>query len=164
MYGTAHPAAALESHDMTEGYRRPGWVAGRIVNPILTYAADHFGVPIAGVCVLSVRGRRTGIERQVVVNVVLVDGRRYVVAARGQTEWAHNLRRAGTGTLLLGARHEIVHAFEVPDGAKPPILREYLRRWRSIVGRFFDGAGPEASDAELRRIAPGYPVFRLSHR
>ena len=26
---------------------------------------------------------------------------------------------------------------------------------------FFDGVGPDASDDELRAIAPGYPVFAI---
>jgi hypothetical protein len=30
------------------------------------------------------------------------------------------------------------------------------------VGTFFDGVGPDAPDADLRRIAPGYPVFRVT--
>jgi hypothetical protein len=32
------------------------------------------------------------------------------------------------------------------------------------VGIFFEGVGPDAPDEELRRIAPGYPVFRLRDR
>ena len=30
------------------------------------------------------------------------------------------------------------------------------------VGVFFDGVGPDASDAQLLAIAPGYPVFRIT--
>jgi len=51
----------------------------------------------------------------------------------------------------------------------PPVLLvtvalggAYLRRWRMEVGVFFQGVGPDASDDELRRIAPGYPVFRIT--
>jgi len=42
------------------------------------------------------------------------------------------------------------------------VLRDYLRRWKFEVGVFFDGVGPDASDEELLRIAPGYPVFRIT--
>jgi hypothetical protein len=41
------------------------------------------------------------------------------------------------------------------------VLREYLRRWAFEVGVFFDGVSASSSDDELRRIAPGYPVFRI---
>jgi hypothetical protein len=54
-------------------------------------------------------------------------------------------------------------AEELADGAKPTVLRAYLRHWKWEVGQFFDGVGPDASDAELLRIASGYPVFRLHH-
>jgi hypothetical protein len=47
------------------------------------------------------------------------------------------------------------------DDAKVEVLRAYLARWKSEVGVFFDGIGPDASDEELRRIAPGYPVFTI---
>ena len=53
------------------------------------------------------------------------------------------------------ARHEI------PDGDKEAILREYLRRWKWEVGQFFDGVGPQSPAAELERIAPDHPVFRI---
>jgi hypothetical protein len=32
------------------------------------------------------------------------------------------------------------------------------------VGVFFDGVGADASDAELERIAPNHPVFRIDTR
>jgi hypothetical protein len=32
------------------------------------------------------------------------------------------------------------------------------------IGTFFQGVGPESSTEELRRIAPGYPVFRILPR
>jgi hypothetical protein len=41
-------------------------------------------------------------------------------------------------------------------------LRAYLRRWKFEVGAFFDGAGPDSSDEDLRRVGPGHPVFRIA--
>ena len=55
-------------------------------------------------------------------------------------------------------------AAELPDGQKPELLREYLRRWKFEVGMFFEGVGPGAPDARLLEIAPGYPVFQVSAR
>jgi hypothetical protein len=49
----------------------------------------------------------------------------------------------------------------LPDDAKPPLLRAYLKRWKAEVGVFFGGVGPDSSDEELRRIAPDHPVFKL---
>ena len=54
---------------------------------------------------------------------------------------------------------ESFHATEVPDGAKPEILRAYLRRWKVEVGVFFDGVSAQSSNDELRRIASDHPIF-----
>ena len=90
-----------------------------------------------------------------------LDGRRYLVSARGQTQWARNLREAGEGSLLLGGRREPFRATEVPDTAKEPVIREYLRRFGWEVGRFFEGVGAQAAASELSRIAPDHPVFLI---
>jgi hypothetical protein len=53
-------------------------------------------------------------------------------------------------------------AIELADDEKPALLRAYLKKWQFEVGVFFDGVGPDSSDAELRQNAPDHPVFRLS--
>ena len=64
-----------------------------------------------------------------------------------------NLRASQTAELRLGRRRQAVHATEIADADKVDILRAYLRRWRWEVGQFFQGVGPDASDAELAGIA-----------
>jgi hypothetical protein len=56
---------------------------------------------------------------------------------------------------------EEFRALAVADADKVEILRDYLHHWKMEVGVFFDGVGPDASDAEIAAIAPGYPVFRI---
>jgi hypothetical protein len=73
-----------------------------------------------------------------------------------------NVRVAGGGELHVGRRVEVFVATELVDAAKPPVLRAYLRRWKFEVGVFFDGVDATAPDDELLRIAPGYPVFRIT--
>jgi hypothetical protein len=72
-----------------------------------------------------------------------------------------NIRVAGECRLRLGRRVETATVTELADAAKPAVLRPYLRRWKWEVGQFFDGVGPDASDAELLAVAPGYPVFEI---
>jgi hypothetical protein len=86
---------------------------------------------------------------------------RYLVAARGTTEWVRNLRAAGGGELRVGRRTEPFRATEVADDHKVPILRAYLKKWKAEVGVFFDGVSGDSSDDELRRIASDHPVFRI---
>jgi deazaflavin-dependent oxidoreductase (nitroreductase family) len=119
------------------------------------------GVSVAGSRVLEVRGRKTGEPRRTPVNLLTFDGTRYLVAPRGHTQWVRNLRAASGGRLLLGRRAERFTATEVPDDDKAPILRAYLARWKWEVGAFFGGVGPDATDAELRRIASDHPIFRI---
>ena len=90
-----------------------------------------------------------------------IGGRRYLVAPRGETEWVRNLRAARGGELRLGRHREPIGVEELPDDAKPPILREYLRRWKMETAKFFDGVTAESPESELRRIAPRHPVFRV---
>jgi deazaflavin-dependent oxidoreductase (nitroreductase family) len=137
-----------------------GQRSGRIFNRSVAWLADH-GISILGSRVLTVRGRSSGQLRSTPVNLLTLDGERFLVSPRGHTQWARNLRVAGAGTLRLGRRTEAFTATELTDADKPPVLSAYLRRWKFEVGMFFDGAGPDQHD-KLREIAPGYPVFRIS--
>jgi deazaflavin-dependent oxidoreductase (nitroreductase family) len=145
---------------MTARYRRPGWFTTNVFNRLVA-ALTRAGISVMGSRVLEVRGRSSGEPRRTPVNLLTVRGTRYLVAPRGETHWVRNLRAAGEGQLILGRRTERFTATELADDEKPPLLREYLRRWKAEVGVFFDGVGPDSSEEELRRIAPNHPVFRL---
>ena len=119
------------------------------------------GFSVWGSRVLYVRGRTSGEWRSTPVNVLTHDGRRYLVAPRGHTQWVRNLRAAGGGELRVGRKTEQFTATELADDQKPEILRAYLKRWKFEVGVFFDGVGADAPDSKLLEIAPGYPVFQL---
>ena len=123
------------------------------------------GISVYGSRVLYVKGRKTGEWRTNPVNPLNFDGDRYIVAPRGNTQWVRNLRAAdGEGELHVGRRTERFTATEIGDEAKPAILRAYLKRWKWEVGVFFDGVDAKAPEEDLRRIAPGYPVFRITAR
>jgi deazaflavin-dependent oxidoreductase (nitroreductase family) len=141
-------------------YRAPGWFTRNVFNRIVA-AATRVGISVWGSRILEVRGRNSGVPRRTPVNLLTVGGGRYLVAPRGQTQWVRNLRAAGDGELLLGRRREHFRATEVVDSDKEEILRAYLRRWTWEVGQFFSGVGPESPSADLDRIAPDHPVFRI---
>jgi len=124
-------------------------------------ALTRLGLSVAGSRVLEVRGRKTGEPRRTPVNLLSLEGTRYLVAPRGHTQWVRNLRARGEGRLLLGRRAEGFTAVELPDDDKVPILRAYLKRWKWEVGAFFGGVGADSGDDELRRIAPDHPIFRI---
>ena len=146
---------------MTTRYVRPDWFTKRVFNPLVA-ALTRAGVSVAGSRVLEVPGRKTGEPRRTPVNPLSHGGETYLVAPRGNTQWVRNLRARGSGRLLVGRRGEPFTSSELPDEEKPPILRAYLKRWKWESGQFFEGLGGDASDDELRRIAPNHPVFRVT--
>lgn len=145
---------------MSDRYVRPDWFTVNVFNRIVALLSK-LGVSLYGSSVLAVRGRTSGQWRTTPVNVLTDDGERYLVAPRGVTQWVRNLRASGEGELQLGGRREPIRVVELTDDEKPELLQAYLRRWKFEVGMFFGGVGPDASEAELRRIAPAHPVFRI---
>jgi len=142
-------------------YVQVDWFTAHLVNPLMKQLTT-WGISVYGSRILAVRGRASGQVRTTIVNPLDYAGAKYLVAPRGTTQWVRNLRASQTAELRLGRRRQAVHATEIADADKVDILRAYLRRWRWEVGQFFQGVGPDASDAELARIAPGHPVFRLT--
>ena len=142
-------------------YRAPGRFTRRVFNPLVAWLTRR-GVSVWGSRVLEVRGRRSGEWRANPVNVLQVDGRTYLVAPRGETQWVRNLRTAGEGRLRVGRRTTSFTASELAVDDRPAVLRPYLRRWRWEVGQFFDGVGPESTEAELLAIADRHPVFAIT--
>jgi deazaflavin-dependent oxidoreductase (nitroreductase family) len=141
-------------------YVEPGWFTRQVVNPMVA-VLTRAGVSVWGSRELRVRGRRSGEWRSTPVNLLTLDGTRYLVAPRGETQWVRNLRVAGTGELRVGRRTDPFRAVEVDDADKVAILRAYLKRWKAEVGVFFDGVSAKSTDEEVRRIAPDHPVFRI---
>ncbi|GAA1745006.1 nitroreductase/quinone reductase family protein [Nonomuraea bangladeshensis] len=122
----------------------------------------RLGISLMGSRILYVRGRSSGEWRTTPVNLLTLNGARYLVAPRGVTQWVRNLRVAGNGELHVGRRVETFTATELPDDEKPAVLRAYLKRWGWEVGRFFEGVGAKASDEQVQAVAPGFPVFRIN--
>jgi deazaflavin-dependent oxidoreductase (nitroreductase family) len=141
-------------------YQEPGWFTRHIFNPAIA-VLTRAGISVWGSRELRVRGRKTGEWRATPVNLLTLDGHRYLVAPRGQTQWVRNLRVAHEGELRVGRRVEAFTANELADDDKVPILRAYLKRWKAEVGVFFGGVSAQSPEADLQRIAPDHPVFEV---
>ncbi|MER7564723.1 nitroreductase family deazaflavin-dependent oxidoreductase [Streptomyces sp. NPDC048523] len=146
---------------MSTHVQKPGWFTVNILNRSVAFLTRR-GFSVWGSRVLAVRGRKSGEWRTTPVNVLTVDGEQYLVAPRGHVQWTHNMRAAGGGELHLGKKSEAFTATEVTGEEKVPLLRAYLKRWKAEVGVFFKGVGPDSPDADLLRIAPDHPVFRVT--
>ena len=101
MNTTTAPTSTASADDryLTPTHGRPG------VQPPRP-AADPLGLSLYGSRELRVVGRKSGQVRTTVVNLLVLDGERYLVAPRGTTEWVRNLRAAGGGELKVGRRVE----------------------------------------------------------
>ncbi len=141
-------------------YRPPGWFTRNVFNRFIAFLTRH-GVSVLGSRVLAVKGRSSGEWRTTPVNLLQLDGSRYLVSPRGEGQWVRNLRVAGSGELRVGKRTEQFRARELDDDDKPDVLRAYLRRWKMEVGMFFDGVGQDSTDEQVRAIAPRHPVFEV---
>ncbi len=154
------PCGSRQTGGMAVHYRAPGWFTRNVFNRAVAFLTRH-GVSILGSRVLAVKGRTSGAWRTTPVNLLVFDGRRYLVSARGHGQWVRNMRAAGTGELRVGKRTEAFRGRELTDEEKVPILRAYLKRWKAEVGVFFGGVGPDSSDEQLRAIAPDHPAFEV---
>jgi deazaflavin-dependent oxidoreductase (nitroreductase family) len=109
---------------------------------------------------LQVRGRTTGRLYSTPVNVLELNGKRWLVAGRGRTQWVRNAEVAGGVRLRKGWRTERYRVRLVQDSEKPEILSAYLDRFKLTVQRYFPlpaGSAPEAFGELVGR----YPVFEL---
>lgn len=133
----------------------------RVFNKIVA-RLTKLGLSLMGSRVLSVQGRKSGEWRSTPVNLLVVDGQRYLVAPRGHTQWVKNLRASGEGRLQLGGKIETFRAEELADTDKLPALRLYLKKWAWEVGAFFgkDVRADSPIDT-LLHVAPGVPVFKI---
>jgi deazaflavin-dependent oxidoreductase (nitroreductase family) len=141
-------------------FQQPGWFTRNVFNKAVA-GATRMGISLMGSRVLEVKGRKSGQWRSTPVNLLEVDGQEYLVAPRGNTQWVRNMRAAGGGRLNLGRKTEAFKATEVLDDSRATILRAYLKKWKWEVGAFFDGVGPDSSDAQLLAVAPEHPVFKI---
>lgn len=142
-------------------YQRPGALI-KLSNR-LTGVFASMGLGPAKMFVLEARGRKSGQPRLAVVNWIGVDGQRYLVAPRGNTEWVRNVRAAGgEGTIKRRGRQR-VRLEDVPVEQRAPIIQAYLKE-NAMVTKAHFGIDPEAPIEEFQRIAADHPVFRIEER
>ena len=139
-------------------YLRPAAV-DRIFGHTLAFLV-WIGLIRAHFYVLEVRGRKTGKTISLPVDPLDLDGRRYLVCARGNSNWVRNARAAGEILLVRGRYRRRFAVRELPPELRAPVLKAYLDSYASEVQRFFPvpkGSPVEAFDP----LAPRYPVIAL---
>lgn len=110
---------------------------------------------------LQVRGRKTGRVYSTPIDLLEIDGRKYLVAPRGRAQWVRNAEAAGKVVLKRGRMRQTFLIHPLPDADKPRILKSYLERFHREVQRYFPVEAGSEEEAFVA-IAPSYPAFELT--
>jgi len=121
----------------------------------------RLGIGPSHMRVLEVRGRRSGQLYTLPVDLLEHEGGFYLVAPRGRTQWVRNVAASQRIVLRRGSARTEYALRALSDGEKPPVLKAYLDRFRSEVGRFFPVPAGSPVDAFVA-LAPRYPAFALT--
>ena len=131
----------------------------RLFNRVFGFLVG-LGLAPADFYLLEVRGRKSGKLYRTPVDLLEFQGKPYLVAPRGRTQWVRNAETAGEIVLKRGSRRTTYRLKPVAPADRPPILKAYLDRFKSQVQRYFTvqaGSPPEA----FVGVAENYPVFQL---
>jgi deazaflavin-dependent oxidoreductase (nitroreductase family) len=119
------------------------WFIKNVMNPIFTLTGAF---PL-----VTVRGRRSGKPITTPINVLELDGSRYLLSPRGETGWSRNLRAVGECSLKQKGTQRRYRALEVPVEERPRLIAAYLDRW-----------GNQTRDQFAKLPDPAdHPAFRL---
>jgi F420H(2)-dependent quinone reductase len=130
-------------------YRKAGFFNNRIVNPLMA----ALGLAPA----LTIRGRTSGHRYTMPVLPLEYEGKQYLVAPRGNTHWARNLRSVGEGELRAGGRKVRFTATEIPQGQRGPLVTAYVEKYGSKYGGFVAkefAALPDPADHPVFLVQP----------
>ena len=138
---------------------------------VLTLTLMRAGVKLVGpfmffgsylMYLFTVRGRKSGLPRTVVLAIMERNGKRYVGSPYGIVDWVRNVRAAGEAILTRGRRSETVNARELPKGEAALLLREEIKAGNPFI-RYY-GVTADSSLEELERAAVTHPVFVLERK
>lgn len=121
------------------------------------------GAPLGPNGLITIRGRKTGLPRTNPVAIIAVDGRRWVWAPWGGSQWVGNLRAAGRATITVRRREESVVATELDAEQRVAFFRDTLGPLaRSIpFGMWFIRTVDRTDPDDPIRAAEGRAVFEL---
>ena len=125
------------------------------------------GVPLGPNALITIRGRKSGLDRTSPVALVEIGGKRWVIGTFGETNWVRNLRIAGQAAVTVGKRREEVKALELSPGEATAFFRDvlgpYVKRIPLGFGRVLLGSVLGAKDIleDPAAAAERRPVFEL---
>jgi deazaflavin-dependent oxidoreductase (nitroreductase family) len=123
---------------------------------------QKLGLAVGPMQVLGLRGRKTGILRELPVAVVSIGGQRYIFQAYPKASWVLNARAADTARLRRGRRTSTVRLVELPVPERAAILPQLVTS-DPRVGKAFvqNGMATSLDPATVTAAAPRTAVFRI---
>src|SRR6266567_4395051 len=88
-------------------YLRPPFILAKVINPLI--------IKFNLVPILTVKGRTSGKWIRVPVTPLAYKGNTFLVAPRGETQWARNLRKNNKGQLTIKGETRNFTANEISD-------------------------------------------------
>jgi deazaflavin-dependent oxidoreductase (nitroreductase family) len=110
---------------------------------------------------VQVRGRKSGRVYSTPIDLLEIDGKKYLVAPRGRTQWVRNAEAAGELVLKRGRVRQSFAVRAVSDEQKPRFLKAYLDYFHREVQKYFPVRAGSDEQAFVA-IVQEYPVFELT--
>ena len=142
---------------MAKTYRRS--FGTRLINSLFR-VMTRLGLGASYRHILTVPGRSTGRPYSTPVDIITIDGERWLVAGYGLANWVRNVRVAGEVALSRGHHSRRFKVEEVEATEAVPVLRKYIGEIR-VTRPYFD-ATPDSSDDEITAELPRHTVFRVT--
>ncbi len=134
----------------------------RSIGDAIVGASISLGLAPRANYLLTTVGRRTGEARTNPVQLVLHDGKKWLVAPYGEVSWVKNARVAGRVRLTRRSSSEEFSIRELPAAEAAPVLKRYLSKV-PVVAPYFD-AKRTSSVEDFEKEARRHPVFELVPR
>jgi deazaflavin-dependent oxidoreductase (nitroreductase family) len=139
---------------------RPPTPVERVFNRVYGFLVG-IGAGFSYAYLLQVVGRKSGKIYSTPIDLLELNGKRFLVAPRGRTQWVRNAEAAGEITLRKGSFRRRFRLRPIPDVDKPPILKAYLDSFKKEVQRYFPVAAGSPAES-FRELVGSYPAFELT--
>jgi len=126
-------------------YLPPPFMLSKVINPII--------IKLGLLSVLNVKGRKSGKEFKIPVTPLEYKGEIFLVAPRGETQWARNLWVHPIGSLTTKGKTRNFTATVITGNTQTEVVKLYQQKVPAVKAQF--DSLPDPKD---------HPVFKLKFK
>ena len=123
-------------------YLRPPFILAKVINPII--------INLGLLPVLTIKGRISDKWIKVPVTPLEYRNETYLVAPRGETQWARNLRKNTKAKLTIKGKTRDFTATEISGNLQKEVVAEYQKKVPAVKSQFTSLPDPK-----------DHPTFKL---